>query len=188
MVGGPTDVRAAVAAEVEHLARIWHEGWHEAHAHLLPPELARLRTLESLRDRLQAALPSVRVAGPPGAPLGFCMLKGSELYQVYVTARARGTGVAAALMADAEARLADPGWTPPGLRAPSETSGRRSSTRSAGGAGPGRSATSPTRRMARRRSTSGATRSAWAPWRRDDVFLRGAHPPAFRVMLWVSGR
>ena len=109
MAGGPTDVRAAVAAEVEHLARIWHEGWHEAHAHLLPPELARLRTLESLRDRLQAALPSVRVAGPPGAPLGFCMLKGSELYQVYVTARARGTGVAAALMADAEARLAGSG-------------------------------------------------------------------------------
>lgn len=103
------DVRAAVDAEVEHLAGIWHRGWHEAHGHLLPPELVGLRTLESLRDRLRAALPSVIVAGPPGAPLGFCMLKGSELYQLYVTARARGSGVAAALMGDAEARLAESG-------------------------------------------------------------------------------
>jgi ribosomal protein S18 acetylase RimI-like enzyme len=34
------------------------------------------------------------------------MLKGDELYQLYVSAEARGTGVAAALIADAEARLA----------------------------------------------------------------------------------
>jgi GNAT superfamily N-acetyltransferase len=33
------------------------------------------------------------------------MLKGDELYQLYVSALARGTGVAAALIADAEARL-----------------------------------------------------------------------------------
>jgi GNAT superfamily N-acetyltransferase len=33
------------------------------------------------------------------------MLKGDELYQLYVSAQARGTGVAAALIADAEARL-----------------------------------------------------------------------------------
>jgi ribosomal protein S18 acetylase RimI-like enzyme len=37
------------------------------------------------------------------------MLKGDELYQLYVSAQARGSGVAAALMADAEARLAEAG-------------------------------------------------------------------------------
>jgi GNAT superfamily N-acetyltransferase len=69
-------------------------------------ELARLRTLESLRDRMESALPDVRVAGPPGAPVGFYMLKDDELYQLYVAALARGSGVATVLMADAEARLA----------------------------------------------------------------------------------
>ena len=34
------------------------------------------------------------------------MLKDAELYQLFVSAEARGTGVAAALLADAEARLA----------------------------------------------------------------------------------
>jgi ribosomal protein S18 acetylase RimI-like enzyme len=37
------------------------------------------------------------------------MLKGDELYQLYVSAHARGSGVAAALIADAEARLSEAG-------------------------------------------------------------------------------
>ena len=38
--------------------------------------------------------------------MGFHLLKDDELYQLYVAAEARGTGAAAALMADAEAQLA----------------------------------------------------------------------------------
>jgi ribosomal protein S18 acetylase RimI-like enzyme len=104
------NVRAAEEAELNHLAKVWHEGWHDAHARILPAELTRLRTLESFRDRLEAALPNVRVVGPSGAPVGFCILKGNELYQLYVSAQARGSGVAAALMADAEGRLAEDGF------------------------------------------------------------------------------
>jgi ribosomal protein S18 acetylase RimI-like enzyme len=104
------NVRAAEEAELNHLAKVWHEGWHDAHARILPAELTRLRTLESFRDRLEAALPNVRVVGPSGAPVGFCILKGNELYQLYVSAQARGSGVAAALMADAERRLAEDGF------------------------------------------------------------------------------
>jgi ribosomal protein S18 acetylase RimI-like enzyme len=37
------------------------------------------------------------------------MLKGDELYQLYVAAASRGSGVAAALIADGEARLAAAG-------------------------------------------------------------------------------
>jgi len=99
-------VRFAEANEIDDLARIWHEGWHHSHAALSPPELTRLRTFESFRERLCAALAEIRVAGPHGAPAGFCVLKGDELYQLFVSAEARGTGVAAALIADAEARLA----------------------------------------------------------------------------------
>jgi ribosomal protein S18 acetylase RimI-like enzyme len=102
-------VRSAEAAEIDHLARLWYDVWHETHAPLSPPELTRLRTLESFRERLQAALPNIRVAGPLGGPVGFCVLKGEELYQLFVSPEARGSGVAAALIADAEARLAESG-------------------------------------------------------------------------------
>src|SRR5262245_7415884 len=102
-------VRSADATEINHLAQLWYDIWHETHAPLHPPELTRLRTLDSFRERLQAALLSIRVAGPLGAPIGFCVLKGAELYQLFVSPEARGSGVAAALIADAEVRLAECG-------------------------------------------------------------------------------
>lgn len=52
---------------------------------------------------------SVRVAGPAGNPLGFYMNSGDELSQLFVAAEARGKGVAAALIADAERELAGRG-------------------------------------------------------------------------------
>jgi GNAT superfamily N-acetyltransferase len=98
-------VRPVDAGEIDQLARLWHDVWHESHGPLAPAELVRLRTLASFRDRLAGALPDVRVVGLAGAPLGFCALKGDELYQLFVSREAHGTGVAAALIADAEARL-----------------------------------------------------------------------------------
>ncbi|MEO8561684.1 MAG: GNAT family N-acetyltransferase [bacterium] len=103
------EVRGAEEGEVDRLSIIWYQGWQDAHAHLLPEELARARTLESLRARMAAALPGVRAIGVSGTPLGFCMIKDDQLYQLYVSAEARGTGVAAALVADAEARMRDAG-------------------------------------------------------------------------------
>jgi GNAT superfamily N-acetyltransferase len=100
------DVRAATEQEITPLAAIWHEGWHEAHARIVPSELTRIRTLNSFRERLRAALPAVRVVGPPGKPMGFHIVQGDELYQLFVAAEARGSGVAAALIADAERSLA----------------------------------------------------------------------------------
>ncbi|SCB25799.1 Acetyltransferase (GNAT) domain-containing protein [Bradyrhizobium shewense] len=99
-------VRPADPTEIDHLALLWHDAWHGSHAHLAPPELVRLRTLASFRDRLAVMLTDICVVGPSGAPLGLCALKGDELYQLFVSPAAHGTGVAAALIADAEARLA----------------------------------------------------------------------------------
>jgi GNAT superfamily N-acetyltransferase len=98
-------VRAAQEEELDRLAGIWYDGWHESHARLVPERLTRLRTLPSFRERLQAALPNIRVAGPLGEPLGFCIVQGDELYQLFVAPAARGSGVAAVLTADAEARI-----------------------------------------------------------------------------------
>ena len=102
-------VRNADPAGIEQLARIWYEAWQEAHADILPPELARHRTLESFRDRLASMLPAVRVVGSPNEPVGFCIVQGNELYQLFVSAAARGSRVAAALIADAESRIAGSG-------------------------------------------------------------------------------
>ena len=101
------DVRSAEQQELGHLARVWYDAWQDAHARIVPAELSRVRTLESLRDRLQAHLPDVRVVGPVGAPVGLCIVQGDELYQLFVSAESRGSGVAAALIADAEAHLSE---------------------------------------------------------------------------------
>lgn len=103
------EVRPAEQAEIDQLARLWHDGWQDAHAGILPAELARLRTLENFAERLAKALGDTFAIGPVGAPLGLHMLKGDELYQFYVAAQARGRGVAPVLIADAEARLSQRG-------------------------------------------------------------------------------
>lgn len=98
-------VRPAEPNEVTALAQLWYDGWQDAHAAILPAALARDRTLESFIERMRSGLEEVRAVGPEGAPLGFCMLKCDELYQLYTAEAARGAGVASALIADAEARL-----------------------------------------------------------------------------------
>ena len=60
---------------------------------------------KSFRERLTANLARVRTIGDVGHPLGFTWIKGDELNQFYVAAEARGQGIAAILMADAEARM-----------------------------------------------------------------------------------
>ena len=102
-------LRNAKAAEIDCLARIWYDGWQDAHAQILPAELRRVRTLESFGERLRAALVHVRVAELSGEAVGFCIVEGDELYQLYVSAAARGTGTAAALVADAESGMAATG-------------------------------------------------------------------------------
>ena len=99
-------MRAPRLEDIDAVAQLWHDGWRDAHLAIVPETLARVRTLESFRLRTRLDLPDVRVAGAPGQVLGFYTLKGDEVYQFYVGAAARGTGVAAALMADAEVRLA----------------------------------------------------------------------------------
>jgi GNAT superfamily N-acetyltransferase len=104
-------VRAAERSEIAALAHVWYDGWQDAHAKILPAKLAQLRTLQSFHTRLDAALSRLRTIGQVGAPLGFHLIKASELYQFYVAANARGTGVASLLIQDAEAQLAAAGVT-----------------------------------------------------------------------------
>lgn len=91
-------------------ARIWIDGWHEAHSKIIPDALASLRTPESSRERLHQNMADTRVAVKDGEVLGLCILKEDELYQMYVSPAARGTGLAQSLIGDAESRLREAGY------------------------------------------------------------------------------
>jgi ribosomal protein S18 acetylase RimI-like enzyme len=103
------EVRNADPADVDPLAALWLEGWRDAHEGIVPKELARYRTLASFRERLAESLSQIRVIGPVGQPLGFSWTKEDELYQLYVSAAARGTGIARTLITDGEQQIAGVG-------------------------------------------------------------------------------
>src|SRR5579864_535718 len=103
------ELRSAVSADVEPLTRLWYQGWHDAHAAIVPEALIRLRTRDSFRERLNNELNAVRVLVAEGTCLGFTMQRAAEVYQFYVAAAARGTGAAAMLMRDVEAEMATRG-------------------------------------------------------------------------------
>jgi GNAT superfamily N-acetyltransferase len=103
------EVRAARECELDALAKLWHDAWQDGHAAVVPAELKRRRTLARFRDRLAELLPHTHAIGPVGAPLGFCIVKDDELYQLFVAAAARGKGVAVALIEHAEASVAATG-------------------------------------------------------------------------------
>jgi len=95
-----------------HLAEavpIWVTGWTQGHAAVVPQELIALRTPESFRKRFEALVPNTRILIHEGAIVGFCMIRDAEVYQMYVSKAAQGTGTAQALMGDAEAKIATDG-------------------------------------------------------------------------------
>lgn len=102
-------LRNACEDDIPALARIWHEGWQDAHAAILPEELRRDRTLERFRQRLGKALEQIRIAESDGETAGFTLVHGNELNQLYVAAPARGSGVAGMLVEDALARIRETG-------------------------------------------------------------------------------
>lgn len=84
-------VRDATLDDLEQLADVWHESWHDAHAAIVPRELIRIRTRDNFRSRLPAMLPDLRVAVPNGGIVGLCAIREDELYQLFV-ARDAGPG------------------------------------------------------------------------------------------------
>ncbi|SHI84046.1 Ribosomal protein S18 acetylase RimI [Wenxinia saemankumensis] len=99
-------LRPLTEADRAPLAELWFEGWTVAHAAICPPELVALRSRDDFRRRIDADPASFLVTGPPGAPEGFVRIVGAELDQVYVAPDRMGTGLAAPMMAAAEAEMA----------------------------------------------------------------------------------
>ncbi len=101
-----TTIRPAGAADMGAVADLWHEGWHSGHAGHVPDGLAALRTLEAFHARTPARVADTTVAvSDDGALLGFVMVVGDEVEQVFVGPAARGTGLAGVLLTEAERQV-----------------------------------------------------------------------------------
>ncbi len=109
-----TSIRPATAADMAAVADLWHEGWHSGHAGHVPGGLTDLRTLAAFHERTPPRVGDTTVAvtdveGDDGAVMGFVMVVGDEIEQVFVAPAWRGTGVAADLLAEAERQIAEAG-------------------------------------------------------------------------------
>jgi ribosomal protein S18 acetylase RimI-like enzyme len=102
-------LRAAVAADAPAIARIWHAGWADGHLGNVPEALVAIRTEESFQIRAADRVADTTVAVVADEIVGFLMVGGDEIEQVYVAGVHRGTGVADSLMADAEERIRSAG-------------------------------------------------------------------------------
>ena len=98
-------LRPAADADADAVAEIWRLGWHDGHEGLVPQELVEARTNESFRTRAADRVEDTTVAVVDGAVAGFVMVVDDEVEQVYVSAAHRGTGVAGALLAEAERQV-----------------------------------------------------------------------------------
>jgi GNAT superfamily N-acetyltransferase len=102
-------IRKATLDDVGVIARIWHEGWTDGHVGHVPPELVRYRHKEQFVTRARDRVDCMWVAESDGQPVGFVVVKGDEVEQIYVDRAARGTGVAAMLLRKAEAEIRSAG-------------------------------------------------------------------------------
>jgi ribosomal protein S18 acetylase RimI-like enzyme len=88
----------------EALLQLWHAAWHDAHALLVPEAVLAFRTPAHFRSWLQQS-DDTRFVVQSHALDGFVSVDGSEVKRLYVTAAARGSGIARALLAHAEQRI-----------------------------------------------------------------------------------
>jgi GNAT superfamily N-acetyltransferase len=101
--------RPAQVADLDAVARLYHDVWHETHACLVPAEEWKRRTPAFFLERMTGLLPATVVIVRGGVLAGFAAWSGMLLGQLYVAAAHRGTGVAAALLTEAERRMASLG-------------------------------------------------------------------------------
>ena len=100
-------LRAAETADVDAISRIWHGGWFDGHRGHVPDAIYPHRSLDAFSARVPARLAATTVAVVAGCVVGFVTVHRDELEQLYVDAAARGSGIAAALLAHAELVIAD---------------------------------------------------------------------------------
>lgn len=102
--------RPAQPGDVEAVARVWHDAWHDGHDGRVPEELQPDRDPAYFRQRSADLLAHVTVAEGDGELLGVLIVLDDELQQLMVSAAARGRGVGRLLIAEAERQVAAAGY------------------------------------------------------------------------------
>lgn len=105
-------LRPATPDDVEAVASVFHQGWHDVHPGRVPDGLTERRTIEAFRDRVSqriAETDETTVAEVDGTVAGFIMVSADEAEQVYVDREFRGTTVATLLLTEAERQIAESG-------------------------------------------------------------------------------
>jgi putative acetyltransferase len=107
-----TSIRPAVPADMAAVAELWHVGWHDGHAGRVPDGLTAARTLQAFHERTPGRVSETTVAvSESGDLLGFVMVVGDEVEQLFVGRDARGSGLAGELLEEAERQVAAGGHT-----------------------------------------------------------------------------
>ncbi|RUZ78308.1 GNAT family N-acetyltransferase [Mesorhizobium sp. M7A.F.Ca.US.006.01.1.1] len=102
------EIRPAQEADRSAIVQLWHQGWHDAHAHLVPAEILAYRTPAHFSLWLEQSTDAFHVAVGDGL-LGFVSINGVELVKLYVSPQARGSGTARDLLSHAEHLLSEQG-------------------------------------------------------------------------------
>ena len=98
-------LRSAVAEDAPAVSRIWVQGWADGHLGHVPVSLAAARTDDWFARRAAERVPDMTVAEAGGSVVGFTVVIADEVEQLYVDRAARGTGVAEALLVEAERQI-----------------------------------------------------------------------------------
>mgnify|MGYP001793675806 CR=1 FL=1 len=103
-------IRSLTFDDRDELINLWHNGWHDAHANIVPEGVLRYRTLECFEEWFRGSADQFHVAVDNGV-LGFVSMQGSEIVKLYVDPTARGAGIASKLLFHGERELYNEGVT-----------------------------------------------------------------------------
>ena len=92
-------LRPAREQDRDHLAQLWHGGWHDAHRGHVPEALLAHRQLEHFRGLLPERIAVTTVAVSESGIVGFVTVIADEIELLFVAPAARGGGTAAVLLA-----------------------------------------------------------------------------------------
>jgi GNAT superfamily N-acetyltransferase len=105
-------LRPATEDDVDAVAALFHQGWHDVHPGRVPDGLTQRRTPQAFHDRVAervAETTDTTVAEVDGVLAGFVMVSDDEAEQVYVERSFRGTTVGTLLLTEAERQIAAAG-------------------------------------------------------------------------------
>jgi GNAT superfamily N-acetyltransferase len=99
-------LRPAADADADAIAAVWHAAWHDAHDEHVPANLIADRPLGYFVRSVPRVVARTTVAEDATGIIGFVTVTDDELDLLFVAARARGTGVATALLGRGETHIA----------------------------------------------------------------------------------